>query len=199
MFFPGCGADQNPLPRRDLHLCERYGSMLAAAVEEVLVQPMEPVAPILRTAFSFVELPYERNPTRAELEEATRAERVIRARWAQRMLRKLDAGEVFSRSYPYPVQVWRVGADMLFIGLGAEAVVDYALRFRQQYGPKTWVCGYTNDLVAYIPSLRVWREGGYEGGSYVYEYGRPADRWDSTVETRVVETVERLAREVTGR
>ena len=27
-----------------------------------------------------------------------------------------------------------------------------------------WVAGYSNDVMAYIPSLRVLREGGYEGG-----------------------------------
>src|SRR6185503_13845954 len=35
MFFIGCGGDQNPLPRRDLAFAERYGNMLASAVEEV--------------------------------------------------------------------------------------------------------------------------------------------------------------------
>src|SRR5439155_3646460 len=39
MFFMGCGGDQNPLPRRQLALAERYGNMLAAAVEEVLLSP----------------------------------------------------------------------------------------------------------------------------------------------------------------
>ncbi len=35
MFFMGCGGDQNPEPRGNLRMAERYGSMLAAAVEEV--------------------------------------------------------------------------------------------------------------------------------------------------------------------
>src|SRR6185295_11038751 len=33
MFFMGCGADQNPLPRHTVALAQRYGNMLAAAVE----------------------------------------------------------------------------------------------------------------------------------------------------------------------
>ena len=32
MFFNACGADQNPLPRRKLELCEKYGNMLSNAV-----------------------------------------------------------------------------------------------------------------------------------------------------------------------
>jgi hypothetical protein len=42
----------------------------------------------------------------------------------------------------------------------AEAVVDDALRFKQHYGRDTWVCGYADDMLASIPSRRVWEEGG---------------------------------------
>jgi hypothetical protein len=42
----------------------------------------------------------------------------------------------------------------------------------------------------------VWEEGGYEGGSNLYEYGRPALRWSGDVEDRIAATVERLVREV---
>ena len=34
MFVNTCGGDQNPLPRRSVELCQRYGHMLAIAVEE---------------------------------------------------------------------------------------------------------------------------------------------------------------------
>ena len=44
MFYAGCGADQNPLPRREVALCRRYGHMLAAAVEEALRTPMRPAS-----------------------------------------------------------------------------------------------------------------------------------------------------------
>ena len=50
--------------------------------------------------------------------------------------------------------------------------------------------------MAYIPSLRVWQEGGYEGGPHLDEYGHPAMRWASDVEERVVETVHRIVREI---
>jgi hypothetical protein len=75
------------------------------------------------------------------------------------MLRKLDASEAFAPSYSYPVYAWRLGGETLFIGPGAEAVVDHALRFKREYGPGTWVCGYVDDMIAYIPSRRVWGEG----------------------------------------
>lgn len=80
--------------------------------------------------------------------------------------------------------------------MGAETVVDYALRFQKEFGPGTWVCGYCDDMIAYIPSRRVWEEGGYEGGPYLYEYGRPALRWSGDVEDRIAETVHKLVRQV---
>lgn len=195
MFFMGCGGDQNPLPRRTVELCEKYGNQLAAATEEVLQRPMTPVAPQLRTVFDFVHLDFERNPTREELEEAAREADSVRGRWARRTLALLNQGVTFPHSYPYPVQVWRLGRELLWISLGAEAVVDYALRFKKQFGPNTWVGGYAHTQVAYIPSRRVWEEGGYEGGS-LYEYGHPAYRWAGDVEDRIAATVERLVKAV---
>ena len=133
--------------------------------------------------------------TREELQAGLANKSAIYARWAARMLKKLDAGEKFAASYPYPLHAWRLGGEMLFIGMGGEAVVDYALRFKKEFGPGTWVCGYADDLVAYIPSRRVWEEGGYEGGSFLYEYGRPALRWAGDVEDRIAEGVRRLAKQ----
>ena len=91
---------------------------------------------------------------------------------------------------------WRLGNEMLVIGMGAETVVDYALRFKTEFGPGTWVCGYADDMISYIPSRRVWDEGGYEGGSNLYEYGRPALRWADDIETRIAAGVQRLVKEV---
>jgi hypothetical protein len=196
LFVNTCGGDQNPLPRRQVELCEKYGGMLAAAVEDVLKSPLKPVTPGLRTAFAYVDLPYEKVMTREDLLAAAKDGNAIKKRWAERMLRKLDAGERFASSYPYPVHAWRLGKDVLVIGLGAESVVDYALRFKAEFGPGTWVCGYSDDMIAYIPSRRVWAEGGYEGGPNLYEYGRPALRWGGDVEDRIAGTVKRLVKAV---
>jgi neutral ceramidase len=196
MFVNTCGGDQNPLPRRKVELCERYGTMLAEAVEQTMKQALKPVSPGLRTAFEYVDLPYQEVITRAELQAAVRGQNAIRKRWAERMLQKLEAGEKFAASYPYPVHAWRLGKEMLMIGMGAETVVDYALRFKAEFGPGTWVCGYVDDMIAYMPSRRVWAEGGYEGGSNLYEYGRPALRWAGDIEDRIATSVRKLAKSV---
>lgn len=195
MFVNTCGGDQNPLPRRSVELCQRYGHELAEGVEQALAQPLTPVTPRIRTAFATLQLPYLNVITRAELHAALNESNAIRARWAARLLQKLDAGETFQPAYPYPLHAWRLG-DVLMIGMGAETVVDYALRFKKEFGPGTWVLGYTDDMIAYIPSRRVWEEGGYEGGSNLYEYGRPALRWSGDIEQMIAESVQKLVKQV---
>jgi hypothetical protein len=196
LFVNTCGGDQNPLPRRKVELCEKYGQMLADAVEEVLKKPLKSVSPGLRTAFEYVDLPFEKVITREELRAATKEQNAIRKRWAERMIKRLDDGEKFASTYPYPLHAWRLGNEMLVIGMGAETVVDYALRFKAEFGPGTWVCGYADDMIAYIPSRRVWAEGGYEGGPNLYEYGRPALRWAGDIEDRLAGAVKKLVKSV---
>ncbi|MEY4939700.1 MAG: hypothetical protein RIQ93_1435, partial [Verrucomicrobiota bacterium] len=196
LFVNTCGADQNPLPRRNVALCERYGKMLAAGVAEALQRPMQQISTGLRAAFEYVDLSYLHVITRAELEVAAQEPAGVRSRWATRMLRQLAAGQTFAPSYPYPVHAWQIGREMLMIGTGGETVVDYALRFKKEFGAGTWVCGYTDDMIAYIPSRRVWEEGGYEGGSSLYEYGRPALRWAGDIEERIASSVHYVVRQV---
>jgi len=196
MFVNTCGGDQNPLPRRSVELCQKYGHMLAAAVEEALQRPFKPVGPELRTAFEMIDLPYLNVISRDELRKFLEEPNGIKARWAARMMQKLDAGEKFSPAYPYPLHAWQLGREMLMIGMGAETVVDYALRFKKEFGEGAWVCGYADDMISYIPSRRVWEEGGYEGGSNLYEYGRPALRWAGDLEDRISTAVHRLVKQV---
>ncbi|MEK6258994.1 MAG: neutral/alkaline non-lysosomal ceramidase N-terminal domain-containing protein [Planctomycetota bacterium] len=196
MFVNTCGGDQNPLPRRTVELCQKYGHMLAVGVEEALKQPLKPVSSGLRMAFEMIDLPYLNTVTREELQALLKDSNAIKARWAGRLLQKLDAGEKFESAYPYPIHAWRLGKEMLVIGQGAETVVDYALRFKQEFGPGTWVCGYADDMISYIPSRRVWEEGGYEGGSNLYEYGRPAFRWAGDIEDRIAASVRKLVKQI---
>jgi lysophospholipase L1-like esterase len=198
MFVNTCGGDQNPLPRRSIELCERYGHLLAVGVEEALKQPLRPIQPELHTAFEYVDLPYLKVVSREDLHAMLNDAHPIRARWAARMLQKLDGGEKFPAAYPYPIHAWRLGDDQIIVGMGAETVVDYALRFKREFGPNALVFGYVDDMISYIPSRRVWEEGGYEGGSNLFEYGRPALRWAGDIEDRIAATVGKLVRQVEG-
>ena len=87
----------------------------------------------------------------------------------------------------------------MWIALGGEVVVDYDLRFKGRYGADIWVTSYANDVMAYIPSVRVLREGGYEGNTSMMVYGMPAERWSESIEETISAAVERLVRRVEGR
>jgi neutral ceramidase len=191
MFFQGCGADQNPLPRRSVELCKKYGDALAASVDGVLETAMRPIAPRLRAGFEFIALDFGKKPTREELAPMAKGND-YKACWAKSLLANLDAGRKPPTQCRYPVQVWRLGGDQLWIALGGEVVVDYALKFKTMHGPTTWVAGYANEVPAYIPSERVVKEGGYEAGAFS-AYGLPAEGWAPGIEARITEAVERLA------
>lgn len=202
MFFNACGGDQNPLPRRKLALCERYGEMLSTAVERVLAGPMKPLSTGIHSAFRFVDLDYEEVATRETLLPVANGESELHARWARRLLKKLEEGAEFPVSYLYPVQAWKLGDELLLLGLGGEAVVDYSLRFKRDYAAltacqTTWICGYANEMISYIPSRRVWEEGGYEG-AHIDEYGHPAWRWTGDVEERIATTTQAVVRQISS-
>lgn len=190
MFFQGCGSDQSAAPRGTLARCIEMGESLARAVREVLQKPMRPLAPRLATRFQFVKLDFQ-PPTRQYL-EATAKAKDFTARWAKRLLDQLDRGESLASNYPeYPVQVWKLGENQLWIAMGGEVAVDYALAFEKKYGASTWVSGYSNDVMAYIPSRRIWEEGGYQAGAFPV-YGLPAVRWSPDIQSRIASAVGQL-------
>ncbi len=193
MFVSGCGADQNPLPRRKRALAEQYGKELAAAVDKVLASPMNELKPTLDTRMELVSIDLGDRPTKEELEKIAARPVDYQQRWGARLLSELNAGAPPMISYSVPMQSWRMG-DLDWVAMGGEVVVDYALKFKVLLGPRTWVSSYANDVMAYIPSLRVLREGGYEGQSSMVPYGMPAYRWAESIEDRLTESTLRLVR-----
>jgi hypothetical protein len=195
MFFSGCGGDQNPLPRRTVERCQRYGKELADAVAAVVSKESAPLAPRLETAYSGITLRLDPPAARKDIEAAA-VRKDYQGRWAHRLLRQMDQGKPFDLEIPYPVVVWRLGGRQWWIGLGGEVVVDFALRLKKEIGPSIWVSAYANDVMAYIPSKRVREEGGYEGSTSMIGYGMPSARWASDVEERVVGAVVTLIRTI---
>ncbi len=188
LFWAGCGADQNPLPRREVKLAEDYGRQLSTAVSNVLKGEMTPIAGPARASYGEIELGFATTPTRADLEtiaagpdnaEARRA-KVLLEQWGLRPDWPVDF------KYPYPVQTWTLGDGPRWAFLGGEVVVDYSLRLKRELGEgNTWVAGYSNDVMAYIPSERVLKEGGYEGATSMWYYTLPSP-WAAGLEDSIV-------------
>ncbi len=210
LYAQGCGADINPLPRYQgsdprlqtyaVELAKDYGKIAAVAVDLVLHNKMKTVEGPVRAAYSLVDVPFHNVPSRQDLE--TRAHdqsaSVAERRWAQYMLDKMAKDGKLADRYPYPVQVWQFGHSLKLIVMGGEVVTDYSLRLKREYGwDDTWVAGYSNDVFAYIPSLRVLHEGGYEGGGAMIPYGQPAP-FGAAVEEIIIEQVADLMRKTAG-
>jgi hypothetical protein len=195
MFLNGTGADCDPMPRSAVDLPIRYGEIMGVAVGLVLRRQMKPLSGPLTAAFDYVDIPFKTPPTKEELQERLRTATGMAARHARQLLATLARDGRISDRYPYPVQVWQFGQDLTLITLGGEVVVDYGLRFKAEYGwEDTWVAGYSNDVMGYIPSARVAREGGYEGGGAMVNYGRPGPldpAVEDTIATKVAELVKR--------
>lgn len=193
LFFAGCGGDQNPLPRRAVEIAQEYGRSLARSVDAALAGVMTPVDGGLDTQYAEIPLSLDKLPTRDDLVKQGESTDKFVVRRANALLKQIDGGKPLSQTYPYPVQLWRIGPELQWITLGGEVVVDYALRLKRELGPtRTWVAAYTNDVMAYIPSLRVLKEGGYEGGGAMVYYGLPTI-WDPTVEETIVKAVHDIA------
>lgn len=193
LFLQGCGADQNPLPRRTVELAKQYGKELAAAVERVLNEQMKPLSAKLNTAYSEVELPLNAAPAKEELMEKTRSGAEYQKRWAHNLIRDIDNGVPLRSSYPYPVEVWKIGEQPVVI-LGGESVIEYAIALKRIFGPDLFVLGYSNDVMSYIPSAKIVQEGGYEGASSQMVYGLPST-WKPSIESVIIQEVITLAKE----
>ena len=189
LFFAGCGADQNPLPRRKIELAEQYGKQLAEAVEAVLAKPLPSVSSRLAVGYTTIPLELAHVPSPDEVvQDAKSSDKYVAAR-AKHYQELLTNGKPIPSTYAYPVQAWRLGSELTFVALGGEVVVDYALRLKSEHGAqRTWVAGYANDVMAYIPSRRVLAEGGYEGGGAMVYSSLPSP-WKPTVEEAIIHAV----------
>jgi hypothetical protein len=194
LFVMLCGADQNPHPRSTLELARQHGTELAAEVKRVLGEKLTRVHGNMHAAFQITELgfaPQSREGFEAQLQESN----VYVVRHAKAMLRLYDDGNPIRR-YSYPVQAIQFGKDLTFVALGGEVVVDYVLRIKREYGSKgIIVAGYSNDVMSYIPSLRVLKEGGYEANDSMIYYGLPGP-YDEEVENHVMTTVQQVMKRV---
>ncbi len=203
MFIQNCGGDANPLPRRSRSdepaataLAEMYGKILAEAVRQTVSGKMTPVGGPMRVAMGEARLDFEQGPTLAELEAGLQRQSGMPRRESEHLIRQFRESGGPPGSVIYPIQVWHFGRELTFIALTGETVVDYSLRFKAAYGwENTWVAGYNNDLLSYIPSLRVLKEGDYEGATGMKEYGHRAP-YTETVEHRIAAKVDELVRQM---
>ena len=194
LFMMLCGADQNPNPRSTLDLARQHGSTLADEVEKVLAARMTPVSGPIRTAFRLTQLRFAAR-SRQDFETELKSKVPAQARRAAIMLKALDAGKRVDR-IDYPLQAVRFGHTLTMLALGGEVTVDYGLRTRREYsGEPLITAGYSNDVMCYIPSARVLREGGYEAVDSMFYYAQSGP-FAEDVETRIFTAIHQVMKSV---
>lgn len=200
LFVMGCGADINPYPRSKLEIAQQHGDELAKSVEQVLTGEMSSVAipsakGQVKSILSSVMIPLAPTPTKAEWQSRLKDQNAFRARHAERWLAKLERDGKIMSEYPYTVQIIQLG-DLKLVALAGEVVTDYSLRLKKELGGKTWVAGYSNDLCSYIPSARMFAEGGYEVVDSMIYYDLPGS-YAPAIEEKIIGKVHELDRQLT--
>lgn len=193
MFWAGCGADQNPIPRRKLELAEQYGSLLGTEVQTALLSNVTPVNGALRVEYQTVDIPFATTPTLDEIDAAIESKdhyEVLRAKFLKH---QIETQGVLAKTYAYPIQTWQLGDGPVWVILGGEVVVDYSLRLKSEFRSMSedrplWVASYANDVMAYIPSRSVLQAGGYEGGGAMVYFGHPSP-WAESIEETIIQIV----------
>jgi len=199
LFMIGCGADQNPYPRGKLELAIQHGRTLANAVEAALLPKPRPVRGPLRAAFEDLPVGFVDVPSREDLRKQAESKSRYEKRRAELLLEELQEKGKLRDFYPFPVQVVQFGDDLRIVALSGEVVVDYSLRLKRELGEMPlWVAGYSNDVATYIPSARVAKEGGYEGGAATVLTTLPGP-FSPALEDQIVGKVHELVRKLEGK
>ena len=192
LFMMGCGGDQNPYPRGKIEMAQTHGKSLASAVEAALLPAPTSIEPTLRFSYEAIDVPFAPQ-TRDGIVALQKSSDSFDQRRGAALLQELEEKGKVRESYPYPVQTMQLGKQLTLVALGGEVVIDYALRLKRELAQKTngaavWVAGYSNDVMAYIPSERVLTEGGYEGGGAMRFSSLP-NPWRPGIEDRIIGSV----------
>ncbi len=194
VFFQGCGADQNPYPRRNHEYTDRHGETLALAVEAAVEAQGKRVDGHLRTCAETVPLTFAEQPNREELERR-RDGGQTRDRYAERFLAELDSEGTIRTEFPYRLSTIGFGSDLTLVALGGEVPVGYARRLTDELAGDVVVAACSNQGYVYVPTDRILREGGYEA-TWVFLYWRYPAPLEPGNEDRIIETALGLAQRV---
>jgi putative membrane-bound dehydrogenase-like protein len=189
----GCGGDANPssgVTGDRLDLARGQGAEIAAEVRRLLGGFLAPVQGRLTAQRQVVTLPLADLPSLAQWQEKARRTDAV-GYHAQVQLARLKRGEALRTQIAYPIQTWTFGTSLAWVFLPGEVVVDYSLRLKRELDrSRLWLIAYANDAPCYIPSERVLREGGYEGGGAMIYYDVPVP-FRPGLEERIVAEVRR--------
>ena len=188
LMSAGCGADANPDTRDTAAIADSQGVQIAAEVKRLLAAPLTSINAAPVTKFARIDLAFDTPRPREEWEERARRTDAI-GHHARVNLARLDRGETLPAKIDCPIQTWRFADQLAFVFLPGEVVVDYSLRLKRELDrTRLAIVAYANDAPCYIPSERVLKEGGYEGGDAMIYYDRP-QKFAPGLEQKIIDAV----------
>ncbi len=191
MISIGCGADSNPrggVLGSKFDVADSLGQEIAEDVQRLLSTELKPLSQAPVSHVERVTLSLAPLPTREQWEERANADNAI-GHHARTQLARLDRGEALMTEISYSIQSVAFGNELAWVFLPGEVVVDYALRMKQELdGGRIWMNAYSNGCPGYVPSERILREGGYEGGSAMVYYDIPG-AYATGLEQTIVTTI----------
>ncbi len=203
LFVTGCAGDADPHPFGTLEMAKNHGEELGEAVKFVLDHTtwMTKLTGPVRTAYTETTIHFGGPTDRASYEKMLNDSNRGRQGHAKRMIALLDQGRPILGEYPhYSVHAFALGDQLTLAALSGEVVVDYAIRLQKELGGESrtlWVAAYANDVIGYIPSVRVLKEGGYEGGDSFFGSTWPTPLADD-IESIVVNAAHDVVKKVRG-
>ena len=170
----GCGNINPPAQTPDYRVTQQFGRRLGGTVVYTAKTGLIPCPdPALTSILTTVKLPYATLTPDEVAREYQRAiaecvpellfwQRARRAydQWQEETLAALAAGRA-PTEVEIDLQVVKIG-PISFVAISGEVFSRMATDLRAAFGPRTYVVGYANGDIGYLPPAEVYAEGGYE-------------------------------------
>ncbi len=190
LFVTGAIGDVGPV-ERGWPVCAAIGTGLAAAVLSTLPTIALEETVTLAAGIKQLELPLQPLPTldqltqmlagqQTPLTEAEKTKDWIRVKIQLALQQWVERTRAALQTEPKPtfvqteVQIIRLG-DVAFVSAPGELFVELGLAIKYGAGvQQTFICGFSNDNIGYIPARRAYPRGGYEVAEAYKYYRYPA-------------------------
>ncbi|MSS73485.1 MAG: hypothetical protein EXS64_18650 [Candidatus Latescibacteria bacterium] len=183
LYAMGCGGDTRPHFAgpdgnfREGEIAEIEAEGRALGDEALAAKDRAEPVPVERIAVKTAHVPLALvpHPSREDYARIAAEDRnALIRKWAGRMIEAMDRAPL-PRFVPFEIQTLAFNDAVQALFLAGEVVTDIGLRIKRLFPDRRLaVAAYADGVVAYVPSRKMYPEGGYEvDGSHFY-YVQPA-------------------------
>lgn len=167
-----------------------YGLALADSVLAVLDEKMKSLSLcVVETRHTTIRLPFQSVPDEAKL-RAGAEEQGFDGELNRKWLKQSPEEQGYM---PMRIAYMKLATGLSLLSMNGEVVVQYGLYLKQQFPDAVLPMGYSNGLIAYIPTAAQLREGGNEAWEATKFFGMPSP-FSESIEPLIRETAVDLIR-----